>query len=271
MIEKKVQQAIRLLQAVGSTNNDIELCYSGGKDSDVILTLAKMAGIQFTPIYKATTIDPPYTIAHARENGVNVVFPKKTFFQLLEKNAKPTRFSRWCCKYLKEYKIKDVAILGIRACESGARKKRYTEPTICRLYGKNEHVNQILPILFWSDADIEEFIVKYRVKLHPLYYREDGSIDVSRRLGCIGCPLRSDNGLAQFKQYPNFVKTYICKLQKYWDAHPNSKIHKYYTDVYEYFAVSVFVGGIGRAVLNKESIFKTDYKQRLEEYFGIKL
>lgn len=37
----------------------MELSYSGGKDSDVILELAKMSGIPFRPIYKKTTIDPP--------------------------------------------------------------------------------------------------------------------------------------------------------------------------------------------------------------------
>lgn len=57
-LKKKVGQSIRLLQSV-KTDGPIEVCYSGGKDSDVILELAKMAGINYRAIYKNTTIDPP--------------------------------------------------------------------------------------------------------------------------------------------------------------------------------------------------------------------
>lgn len=42
-LKKKVDQAIRLLQT-SCKDKEVELCYSGGKDSDVILELAKMAG-----------------------------------------------------------------------------------------------------------------------------------------------------------------------------------------------------------------------------------
>lgn len=57
-LKKKVGQSIRLLQSV-KTDGPIEVCYSGGKDSDVILELAKMAGINYRAIYKNMTIDPP--------------------------------------------------------------------------------------------------------------------------------------------------------------------------------------------------------------------
>ena len=61
--QKKVARAIRLLKSIPQ-DGDIEVSYSGGKDSDVILELAKMAGIKFRAIYKNTTIDPPGTIKH---------------------------------------------------------------------------------------------------------------------------------------------------------------------------------------------------------------
>ena len=43
--EKKVARAIRLLQSIPK-DGPVEVSYSGGKDSDVILELAKMAGIE---------------------------------------------------------------------------------------------------------------------------------------------------------------------------------------------------------------------------------
>lgn len=64
-LKKKVGQSIRLLQSV-KTDGPIEVCYSGGKDSDVILELAKMAGINYRAIYKNTTIDPPEQSSTAR-------------------------------------------------------------------------------------------------------------------------------------------------------------------------------------------------------------
>ena len=131
--DKTKAEAERILQQDTTTSNtiiksemivasdNIAIAYSGGKDSDVILELAKMAGIPYRAIYKATTIDPPKTIAHAREMGAEIIRPKKTFFQLISENGFPTRFYRFCCSVLKEYKICDRTILGIRRSES--RKK----------------------------------------------------------------------------------------------------------------------------------------------------
>ena len=75
-------------------DQQVELCYSGGKDSDVILELAKMAGINYRAIYKNTTIDPPGTIKHCIDNGVKVVRPKINFFQLIEKKRLPDKTSK---------------------------------------------------------------------------------------------------------------------------------------------------------------------------------
>ena len=67
-LQKKIDQSIKLLK-VACKGKQVEVAYSGGKDSDVILQLAKEAEIDFVPIYKMTTIDPPGTIQHAKDNG----------------------------------------------------------------------------------------------------------------------------------------------------------------------------------------------------------
>lgn len=173
-LKKKVDRAIKLLQSVGKDGKVIEVSYSGGKDSDVILELAKMSGINYRAIYKNTTIDPPGTIQHVKEMGVEILRPKMTFFQIIEKCGFPNRSRRFCCKILKEYKVLDNAIQGIRRSESTARAKNYKEPIICRLYGKGEHQNVILPILEWSDKDVEEFIKDRHIKCAPVYYEGGG-------------------------------------------------------------------------------------------------
>ena len=140
-LEKKVEQSIRLLQSIPTDKGDIELSYSGGKDSDVILELAKMAGVKVRAIYKNTTIDPSGTIKHCKEVGAEIVNPKTTFLQLLRKKGYPSRFVRFCCSKLKEYKICDIAIQGIRKSESIKRKEMYEEPVICRLYDNSKKKN----------------------------------------------------------------------------------------------------------------------------------
>lgn len=273
-LQKKVDRAIKLLQST-CKDQQVELCYSGGKDSDVILELAKMAGINYRAIYKNTTIDPSGTIKHCIDNGVEVVRPKISFFQLIEKKGFPTRRARFCCEYLKEYKIMDKAIQGIRRSESVKRAKTYNEPTMCRIYGsKKNYVEAIFPILDFTDKDIEEFIKERDIKLHPLYYNEDGSLNIKKRLGCMGCPLKSDNGLADFKANPKLVRAWLRAGKKWWDSKPNIESRKKYSDIYELFVSSIFFDSYERSMaVIRGGLFddRIDCKKWLEDYFKITL
>lgn len=272
-LQKKVNRAIKLLQSIKA--DEIELSYSGGKDSDVILELAKMAGIKFRAIYKNTTIDPPYTITHVKSKDVEIVRSKKTFARLIQENGFPNQFMRFCCKHLKEYKVLDKAIHGIRRCESVKRAERYKEPTYCRVYSKDEKVEVFMPILEWSDDDLKSFVDYYKVKCHPLYYDEKGNFHPERRLGCMCCPLASPSKrIEQFKQYPNMVKFYLRNGNIWLKSHTHTLTAKKYEDVYEWFVVDLFrkkIKNIEQKI--KGSMFDEgiDCKAFLEDYFKIKL
>ena len=72
-LQKKIDRAIKLLRSIPLAEGEaVEVSYSGGKDSDVILQLVKESGIKYRAIYKNTTIDPPGTVAHARAMGAEV-------------------------------------------------------------------------------------------------------------------------------------------------------------------------------------------------------
>lgn len=277
VLEKKVEQAVKLLQVCyKAAGEPLEIAYSGGKDSDVILELAKMSGIEYRAIYKNTTIDPPGTIKHVIDNGVEIRRPQETFFSLMMKKGYPSRFRRFCCSVLKEYKILNNSVMGIRKCESIKRSKMYIEPTACRIYGsKKNHVNAIYPILEWSDEDELEFIVERGIKLHQLYYRKDGSLDISKRLGCMCCPLAYfKKRLQEFKKYPGMVKAYLRCGNEYFRSHPESKVKEQYSDVYEYFVANAFFDNhrdYEKAKLECLFYDKPDYKQLIEDYFKIKL
>lgn len=173
-LQRKIDRAIRLLQSVQKRyDGEIEIAYSGGKDSDVILQLAKEAGIRYRAIYRNTTIDPPGTWGHVREMGVEILRAKASFFHLVAQKGFPSRYSRFCCEKLKEYKVLDKSVIGVRKAESRKRNERYNEPTQCRYYGaktEKNHVELIYPILEWTDEDVRDFIIDRKLKLAPIYY-----------------------------------------------------------------------------------------------------
>ena len=273
-LQKKVDQAIKLLQ-VSAGDDVVEVSYSGGKDSDVILELAHMSGIKYRAIYKNTTIDPPGTIKHCKDNGVEVMKPKTTFLKLVQKKGMPTRRARFCCEVLKEYKVLDKAVQGIRRSESTARSKRYTEqePVICRIYGsKKNHVNVILPILSWTDNDVTEFIANRGIKCHPLYYDEQGQFHAERRLGCIGCPLKSDAGRADYKAYPKLFYQVVKQSKAWFDSNPHIKSHKKFGSIYGLLAHNLFYRSYAEWQADDNNLFgRRDWKAYLEDYFKITL
>ena len=273
-LEKKVDRAVKLIQSAGKDGQVVEVAYSGGKDSDVILELTRMAGIKYRAIYKNTTIDPPGTIAHVKAQGVEIRRARQTFFQLVAQKGYPSRFVRFCCSELKEYKILDRSIMGVRKSESVARSKRYQEPTKCLYYGsKKVHVEAFYPILDWSDQDVADFISEKGIKCHPLYYDEQGRFHVERRLGCMCCPLAyKKHRIEEFKRYPNMVKAYIRAGQKFRDTHQDAAFTRRYDDIYDAFVRFLFFERDHEFQYQKVGLFgKVDNKQFLMDFFKIKL
>lgn len=279
-LQKKVDRAIRLLQSITLKGDEpIEIAYSGGKDSDVILELARMAKIKHKAIYKCTTIDPPGTIKHAIENGVEIRRPRKTFFQLLCERGIPSMFRRFCCEYLKEYPILYNCIIGVRKAESVKRNERYQEPIVCRVYNKKKdlRVQQILPILDWTDEEELTFIKERNIRLHPLYYTNDGQIDIKRRLGCLCCPLKSKNKrLEDFLRYPKMMRQYVRNAKIFLDTHPDSKVHSWANSVYEYVYAEIFSANHKEYMLAKQNnLFDgqspDEFKAFLESFFKVNL
>ena len=108
------------------------LAFSGGKDSQCVYELSKMAGVKFDAHYHVTSVDPPELIYFIRENYPDVIFDKPrdkdgkqiTMWNLIEKNTiPPTRLARYCCEKLKESGGKGrVVMTGVRWAESKNRK-----------------------------------------------------------------------------------------------------------------------------------------------------
>lgn len=262
--QRKIDSAIRLLRNIPQ-DGPLELSYSGGKDSDVILQLARESGIRFEAIYKNTTIDPPGTIKHCKDNGVTIINPKENFFGLIQKNGTPDRFRRFCCSYLKEYKVYDRAIQGIRREESTKRAEKYKEPETCRVYKSGGKARIYLPILEWSIEDISRFIEERRIKLSPVYYDESGVCHYERRLGCIGCPLATERKRReQFIKYPKMLRLWIRNANKFFINHPQSLEQRFGGNIYEKFYCDLFFSNYQEYLQKRQDL---EPRSALEEYF----
>lgn len=183
------------------------LAFSGGKDSIVAYDIIKRSGINFTPIYSRTSVDPPEAIWFMMEHYPEVIKQKYrinkkgrivTMWELLSNRAMPpTRVARYCCQELKERTGNpgDTVFTGQRWAESDARRSQ----SMVNFYMKKIMVR---PLVDWSDEDIWEYIHKYNIPYCELY--DEGW----SRLGCIGCPL-GKNQRKELEAYPKYKAMYI--------------------------------------------------------------
>jgi phosphoadenosine phosphosulfate reductase len=238
----KIDTAIQIIQKAESLalkyqDYGFHLAFSGGKDSQVIYELAKMAGVKFRPVMQVTTIDPPELMKFVRKNYPDVIMehPKLNFYQILIKEkGLPMMQRRTCCKYLKEQSgAGTVTIIGIRRAESNKRAKRNELEISGHKYSNSldqfniDNKDQILcingkdkillsPIINWSNSDVWNFIRNNKIEYCELYDKG------YTRIGCMFCP----NCTAKSKQrdrknYPGVEKaikksiTELCKMGKY--------------------------------------------------------
>lgn len=204
--------------------------------------------------------------------GAEIHRPENSFFKLIEKHGYPSRNKRFCCGYLKEYKVLDKAVVGVRRSESRQRNERYKEPTQCRVYSKTERVEQIYPILDWTDKDIADFVSDRKIKCHHLYYDDCGNFHVERRLGCMACPLiYYRKRVEEFRKHPGLLKLWLKAGQKFLDTHKDSKTAHRYRNSYQWFVRELFFRAQNEFDSFDNSMFEHDYKKYLEDYFNIKL
>lgn len=212
---------------------------SGGKDSDVCLALAKIAGINYEVQHNHTTADAPETVYHVREtfrrleyDGVKCTinwptYKKKpvTMWTLIpQKLMPPTRIVRYCCDVLKEGGGAGRMITtGVRWAESASRKnnrgiyeKIGDRKNRIILSNDNDDTRQLFencklkakrvcnPIIDWTDKDVWDYIDSERIKVNPLY---QCGFD---RVECVGCSMAGRKmRLREFGRYPTYQRAYI--------------------------------------------------------------
>jgi phosphoadenosine phosphosulfate reductase len=209
----KLQHSISVIKkaeqmALQYNDFGFHVAFSGGKDSQVIYELCKMAGVKFKAFFYKTSVDPRELLSFIRNNYPNVewIKPGLTMYQLiLKKGMLPLRQCRFCCEYLKERNgLNAVVITGITRDESVKRKKRQEFESSCKM-GKDK--NLLNPILNWTKQDVLIFLKERKIESCSLYEKQD-------RIGCVGCPMSPKTMRRDFRNMPNFKFAYVNTVKK---------------------------------------------------------
>lgn len=132
--QKKIAHSIELLRKAErlaksyDKENGYFLAFSGGKDSQCLYHMAKLAGVQFQAHMNLTSVDPPEVIRFVRKQYPDVLLAKphdSIYNVAIRRKILPTMRVRWCCEEYKEMAgAGKVTLIGIRKAESVRRAKR---------------------------------------------------------------------------------------------------------------------------------------------------
>lgn len=224
------------------------ITYSGGKDSECLLELARRSGIEFELHHSHTTADAPVTVYHVRkvfremelqgikcniDYHVNPDYPggRVTMWNLIPKKLMPpTRTARYCCSALKESGCNNRMIAtGVRKFESIKRRERESFEVITSK--KDDRIALSDEIMLMTDNGerrrmIEKCEMKAKTVVNPIIDWENSEvIDYFRheckfqnpiynqtgltRCGCIGCPMAGKSRWTEFRIFPKYKQMYI--------------------------------------------------------------
>jgi len=226
-LSKLENQSIYILREAFNKFDNLAMLWSIGKDSTVLLWLARKAFFGHVP-FPLVHVDTTYKIASMIEYRDNLV--KNWKLQLVVgkneevlksgvtfPNGKATRVE--CCGTLKKDALKQVldkhhftgVIVGVRRDEEPTRaKERYFSPRDKNMewnvedqppelwdqfktdFAKGTHI-RIHPLLHWTELNIWEYIERESIPVIPLYFANENG-QRYRSLGCAPCtaPIKSN-------------------------------------------------------------------------------
>lgn len=226
LIRKSEKMALRLDPENGFYNT-----FSGGKDSQCLYHLVKMAGVKAKTHMNLTSVDPPEVIRFVKRNypDVELIKPKMSIYDMAKKkHLVPTRRFRWCCAEFKETSgAGKVTLIGIRKEESARRAKR--GEISANIKGKrtdetfdqwSEHEEQMVtcvggrdkilvsPIIHWTERDVWEFLNSNGIPHCELY--DQGYT----RIGCICCPMSQPRQKRkEIERWPHVKRNWLKTIQ----------------------------------------------------------
>ena len=218
--------------------------YSGGKDSDVILQLAKESGVPFRVTHNLTTADPPDNVyyirrvfAALREEGIDcrINVPRRSLWRIMRETLViPSRIMRVCCSELKERRMPDAPyiVTGVRWAESAGRRAKSGIAMVHNASARERGVEEkaaAAGLLTTDDASSRRLFEQCQLRgvrvLNPIIDWSDDDVwsylhsrgiegnplykEGWTRIGCVGCPRagRRAREIA-FARYPKLYKAW---------------------------------------------------------------
>lgn len=229
-LQKKIEYSIDLLRKCEDmafqmdSENGFYLAFSGGKDSQALYHIAKMAGVKFQAHMNLTSVDPPEVIRFVKKQypDVDLIKPRISIYDMAKKKGMlPTRIMRWCCAEYKEMSgAGKVTLIGIRHAESARRSKRNEIETGDRKFSGNfdqwsEHKEKMVtcvggkdkilvsPIIHWTEKDVWDFLNSQDIPHCSLYDKG------YTRIGCICCPMSSrKQKIKEMQDFPHVQRNW---------------------------------------------------------------
>lgn len=222
LIRNSEKMALRLDPEHGFYNT-----FSGGKDSQCLYHLVKIAGVKAKTHMNLTSVDPPEVIRFIKTQypDVELIKPKMSIYDMAKKkHLLPTRRFRWCCYEFKETSgAGKVTLVGVRKQESARRAKRQEVSTTIKGKRNEETFDQwseheekmvtcvggkdkilVSPILEWTEKDVWEFLDVNGIPHCKLY--DQGYT----RIGCICCPISNyRQRLRDIRKYPHVKRGWL--------------------------------------------------------------
>lgn len=186
LFQKKLEHSIDLLQKAEKLalmydkQDGFYLAFSGGKDSQALYHVAKMAGVKFKGHMSLTSVDPPQVIRFVKRNYPDVELHKpemSMYDKAVEMGILPTMRVRWCCAEFKESAgAGKVTLIGVRAAESARRAKRHEVEVSSRKFS-----GDLEGFEAWSKAEIEKKTAKMKRKMNE----DEFSVNSDNEVRCI--------------------------------------------------------------------------------------
>ena len=235
-LDKLENQSIFILREAQKKFKKLAMLWSIGKDSNVLLWLARKAFFGHVPIplvHIDTSFKMPEMIAfrdrYAKEWGVNLIVGQNK--KALEEGMNYTKTRMVCCSALKTAGLQQIMeqydykglILGIRRDEESTRaKERYFSPRDKNFewdfkdqppelwdqfktnFDENTHI-RIHPLLHWTEVNVWEYIKRENIPVVDLYFSKNGKR--YRSLGCAPCTFPVESNASNIDEIITELKT----------------------------------------------------------------
>jgi len=203
-LQSKIRHSKQIILKAKELSNPLPLIinFSGGKDSLILLDLARQVTDNIIPFYTKTDIQFEESFQFAKEIchqiGYELVYSTPEYYKggfyerLAHLRYFPTIKKRWCSRDLKfrPQKKRLVAMLGkhhfyklnaVRKYESTRRKQIYNSSKYFRPDYDVHGDIIVLPLLEWTNHDVQTYLETNNIPINPLYKRYSIS-------GCYWCP-----------------------------------------------------------------------------------